>query len=658
MGNSLQQNLTIRLLRVLRYNKARTERALELMSPEKRDAFHIIPFLLHVNHQSFPGFVDDPKTPLGLINYSLRDELTEALHRVFPEQQALIDDMKPIWPKRRMIESLVLMGSIGTIAQSEQSDFDYWVCVDGTRYKQAHFRLLQKKLHQIELWAEKQFGMEVHFFLSDIEKVRANDFGVADGESSGSAQAIFLKAEFYTTNIVVAGKAPFWWLLHEGATDQQYQQLQSSLKAGVSPEPKWFMDLGNIERMDTAELFGAAIWQISKAMDSPFKSVLKMAKLEVFLANIDSHQPLCSLLRTAVHNGTKAEGGQEFIDPYGIMFDHIIEHYQKAGETETVELLQLCLYLKSDCGLSLPADESAFHFKRKIIMAYVEKWGWSRDKIKKVDRIKYWDFKELSQIGKRIHAFLIGCYRRISVKIADHKQMVSKEDVTVIGRKIDSFYSKKENKIDYMRNAFEEGAYCKIVTIKAEPQSNNRRRWSLYRGNQIDWNDSALGKVLMKSAWNPIEIVLWAVFNGVMDGETKIMLSYHAEPVTERDLLDLTKVLEKLFPPVRISDIKRNALLVPFRIINCLAVVNFESRRHKPESETLKLIYYTSWGELYCVDGFKALEAMRFDLCDVDPAPNKYFYAPDGSYRDRLFVDFKERADMDFSKELRKAEGS
>lgn len=648
MSTSLQQNLTIRLLRVLRYNKARTERALELMSPEKRDAFHIIPFLLHINHEAFPGYIDDVKTPLGLINYSLREELTESLQRVFPEQKALIEDLKPIWPKRRMIESLVLMGSIGTIAQSAQSDFDYWVCVDGTRYKNVHFRLLQSKLHKIEQWAEKYFGMEVHFFLSDIEKVRNNDFGVADGESSGSAQAIFLKAEFYTTNIVVAGKAPFWWLLHEGATDQQYQQLLGSLKDGVSPEPKWFMDLGNIEKMDTAELFGAAIWQISKAMDSPFKSVLKMAKLEVFLENIDSHQPLCSLLRSAVHNGTKAPGDQEHIDPYGLMFEHVLEHYQSLGQQDTVELLQLCLYIKSDCGLSLPADESAFHFKRKIIMAYVEQWGWSREKIKKIDRIKYWDFKDLSQIGKRIHAFLIGCYRRISVKISDQKQLVSKEDVTVIGRKIDSFYSKKDHKIDYLRSAFEEGAYCKIVTVKAEPQSNNRRRWSLYRGNQIDWNDSALGKVLMKSAWNPVEIVLWGVFNGIMDCETKIMLSYHAEPVLERDLLELTKVFQKLFPPVRISEIKRNALLVPYRIINCLAIVNFESRRHKPETEELKVIYLTSWGELYCVEGFEALEALRFDLMDVSPPPNKYIISPDGSYRDRLFADFKERSDMDF----------
>lgn len=652
MSQNLQQNLTIRLLRVLRYNKARTERALELLSPEKQTAFHILPFLLHVNHAKFPGYVDDEKTPLGLVNYSLRDELSDALQRLFPNEQSTIDDLKEIWPKRRMIESLVLMGSIGSIGQSGQSDFDYWVCVDGTRYKKGHFRLLQKKLTALEQWAEQQFNMEVHFFLSDIEKVRVNDFGVADGESSGSAQAIFLKAEFYTTNIVVAGKAPFWWLLHEGATDQEYLDLHGSLKSGESPEPKWFMDLGNIERMDPAELFGAAIWQISKAMDSPFKSVLKMAKLEVFLENIQQQQPLCTLLRKAVHNGNKAPGDLEHVDPYALMFDHLIEYYTQANNKDVVELLQLCLYIKSDCGLSLPAGEDAFHFKRKIIMNYVERWGWSREKIKKVDRIKYWDFKELAQLGKQIHAFLIGCYRRISVKINQQKQLVSKEDVTVIGRKIDSFYSKKEHKVDYLRAAFEDSIYCKIVTVKAEPETNNRRKWTLYRGNQIDWNDSALGKVFMKSAYNPIDIILWGVFNGVMDSHTKIMLSYHAEPVTESDLREITKHFEALFPPIKISEIRRNALLVPFRIINCMSIINYEGRRHKPESETVKTIYSTSWGELYSVPGFKALEAMRFDLCDVDPQPPMYMYAPEGSYKERLYNDFLERVDLPFQHKL------
>lgn len=647
MGTTNQQNLTIRLLRVLRYNKARTERALELLSPEQRDAYHVIPFLLHINDPSFPGFVDDEKTPLGLVNYSLRDELKEALIRTFPQQQENLEELRNIWPKRRMIDSLVLMGSIGTIGQSQSSDFDYWVCVPGKRYKAAHFRLLQKKLSAIESWAATHFDMEVHFFLSDIDRVKNNDFGEADGESSGSAQAVFLKAEFYTTHIVVAGKAPFWWLLHEGATDDEYQQLHASLKEGEAPEPKWFMDLGNIEHMDPAELFGAAIWQISKAMDSPFKSVLKMAKLEVFLDNIDN-PPLCSLLRTAVQNGSRAHAGLEYVDPYGLMFDQLMSHYQSQGNQDVVELLQLCLYIKSDCGLSLPADADAFHFKRKIIMAYVEQWGWSRDKVRKVDRIKYWDYRELSHLGKRIHAFLIACYRRLSARITQHKQLVSKEDVTVIGRKIDSFYSKKEHKIDYLRSAFDEGLYCKVVTVKAEPLSNNRRRWSLFRGNQIDWNNSALTKVHLKSTENPVELILWAVFNGLMDSHSKIILSYHAEPVTESDLLALAAMFENLFSPVKISEIPRNALLVPYRINHCLSIINFESRRHKPETETVNTIYSTSWGELYCIEGFDALESLRFDLCDVSPKPVTRMFAPEGSYQERLYSNFLERVEMDF----------
>jgi len=244
-----QQNTTIRLLRVLRYNKARIERVIELLSPEKKPIFHIIPFLLHINHRDFPGFLENPNTPKGLSNYSLRQDVTDALQLCFPQNKTL-NNLKKIWPHQRLIESIVLMGSIGTIAQSKGSDFDYWVCVDGTRYTQETISLLQKKLSLIEQWADIQHGMEVHFFISQIEKVRVNDFGITDGESSGSAQAVFLKAEFYTTHIVVAGKLPFWWLMPDITSDEEYLAVIDTVKTGESPDPTWFMDLGNLAKLD------------------------------------------------------------------------------------------------------------------------------------------------------------------------------------------------------------------------------------------------------------------------------------------------------------------------------------------------------------------------------------------------------------------------
>ena len=116
-------------------------------------------------------------------------------------------------------------------------------------------------------------------------------------------------------------------------------------------------------------------------------------------------------------------------------------------------------------------------------------------------------------------------------------------------------------------------------------------------------------------------------------------------------LHELTEIFEEHFPPVKISEIKRNALLVPFRINKCLSIINYESRRYKPESETVRTIYSNSWGELYSVQGFEPLESMRFDLCDVKPKPPTLMFAPEGCYKERLYFDFLERMDMEFKEQ-------
>ena len=646
---TVQQNLAIRLLRVLRYNKARSERAVELLPESKKPLFQVLPFLLHINHPEFPGFVDDDETPFGLNNYSLREQLKLALNQTFPRNKVLLKDMKQLWPKDKLIDSLVLMGSIGTIAQSKSSDFDYWVCIDSELFSERAKELLQQKLNLIEQWAEHTHALEVHFFLSEIENVRNNDFGVAEGESAGSAQAIFLKGEFYTTNIVVAGKAPFWWLMPDKTSDQQYTEIIEALKAGEHPDPKWFMDLGNLTKMDSRELFGAAIWQIIKGMDSPFKSVLKMAKLEVFLETIEHQQPLCNLLKKRVHNGSHAPGNLEFIDPYALMFDELIEFYTRAEKPEIVELLQLCLYIKCDCQLSLPARKEDLNFKRHIISSYVEKWNWSVNKLNKVDRLKYWDFRDLLKLSRQIHAFLINCYRRMSVKLADEEQSVSQEDMTVLGRKIDTYYSKKPNKVEYLRSAFDNELYCDIITIKAELKANHKKKWSMYAGNQLDWEDSAPEKVHLYSSFSPVDLVVWGVRNRILDSKTIVLLGYQTETLCEKDLNKLILNCEKMFPPIKVSEIPRDDMLLPSRITHCLAVANFESRKLKPEIETLQVIYSNTWGELYNLNGVQALRELRYDLNDVKPLPVTALMLPDESHAKRLIEDFFKKTEMKFS---------
>ncbi len=644
-----QQNLTIRLLRVLRYYKARTDRALSLLPPDKKPLYHIIPFLLHVNHPSFPGFLEKNGVPFGLSNYSVRPDVQKALLKLFPQNQDLIEDMKLVWPKQRFIESLLLMGSIGSIGHASKSDFDYWVCLDSEKFSDESRALLLEKLELIELWAANK-GLEVHFFPSDIISVQNNDFGSAGLESSGTAQAIFLKAEFYTTNIIVAGKAPYWWLLPHNGDDDEYHELIAGMAKTEQPDPSWFMDLGNITKMDLDELFGAAIWQISKAMDSPFKSVLKMAKLEAFLESTESQIPLCNILKQRVHDGDTEKGGLENIDPYALMFDHLVSFYQKLGKPEVVNLLQTCLYIKSEAKLSRPLRSNEKNFKRIIMARYVEEWGWDQEKLEKLDRMKYWGFLETAQLGKQIHAFLITCYRRISAKIERRRQVVSVEDTTVIGRKIDTFYTKKPGKIDYFRGVFEEGLFLRSISIKADIDLNAQgaRRWRAYRGKVTDWSDKELGKYLLKVSYDPLDLMVWCVFNRMINADTKIYSYYTCDPVKVVDLEQFVALAVELFPHRKMQEFSRQELLMPSRIINCIAVLNFETKRHAKETETVRTIYSTSWGEIYSFEGFEALEELRMDIFDDIPPANTYLFAPDGSSKDKLYQDFAERSDMDF----------
>lgn len=620
------------------------------MPEKKQPLFHVLPFLIHVNHPDLPGYVDDGDTPYGIINFSFKPELITQLEAVFPDKKELFADIKEIWPQKKAIDSLLLMGSIGSIGQSAKSDFDYWVCYNDKRFSQRGADLLQKKLSKIEHWADAEHDLEVYFFPSEVSRVKKNDFGEAGGESAGSAQATFLKSEFYSTNLLVAGKVPFWWVTPSSATQDYYLKLLRFAAKLQKPDPRIFMDLGHLDRIVPSEIFGAAIWQISKAMDSPFKSVIKMAKLEVFIENVEKEQPLCNSLKHRVHAGQKETDPKKYLDPYAMMFDQVVEYYHSQNKPELVELMQTCLYIKCDCQLSKPRAEGKANFKQDIISRYVLDWGWDKKKIAHLDEIKSWGFKDVSDLGQQIHSFLIGCYRRLSTKIQQQEQLVSDEDATVIGRKIDSFYTKKDNKIVYLKRAFDEGLLVSELSVVAKMDLNSpgKKSWTAYRGDVLTWSEHEMQPFFLKQSNDPVDLILWCVFNRIIDSHTTLCLSAKCDPLTIEDFSDFIEQASTLFPPVRISDLPRATLLAPERIKRCLVVLNFESWRNNPSLETVRTVYATTWGELYSVAGFDALEGLRDALEDVMHRQELYVIAPIGQNRTQLYDEFVTKTGFEF----------
>lgn len=109
--------------RFLQLNQGRLERAMEGLSTRQQQVLTLLPLLFHVNHPLLPGYVSG-STPAGVSGFEPSADLVaegQRLARSFSYKTRLGNPHRPI-------HGLFLMGSLGSLAQAEQSDMDLWVC--------------------------------------------------------------------------------------------------------------------------------------------------------------------------------------------------------------------------------------------------------------------------------------------------------------------------------------------------------------------------------------------------------------------------------------------------------------------------------------------------------------------------------------------------
>ena len=133
--------------RFLKLNEGRLGRALEGLSPRQQSVLTLLPLFFHVNHPLLPGYVSG-SAPAGLSNY-------EPDANVLAEAQRLTRSFsyKPRHGSNppRPIHGLFLMGSLGTLAQADQSDMDVWVC-HAPDLSESELSELSKKCQLLEAW--------------------------------------------------------------------------------------------------------------------------------------------------------------------------------------------------------------------------------------------------------------------------------------------------------------------------------------------------------------------------------------------------------------------------------------------------------------------------------------------------------------------------
>ena len=294
-------------------NQDRLRRVCASLENRQQVFIQLLPLLFHINHPMLPGYRSN-KTPCGISDYSPGKRCIQAarkLARSFSYQRRA--------QRRYSIHAIYMMGSTGTIAYSRASDFDIWIC-HSPGMPDDQVAALREKADGIQSWAES-LGLEVHFFLMDDASFREQEHQQLSNENAGSSQHHLLLDEFYRTGLLVAGRFPVWWLVPP-EYESRYDEYVDKLIVNRFIKAVDIVDFGGLSELPSEEFFGATLWQLYKAVDSPYKSILKILLMEAYANQYPDIDLLAMRFKKLVH---QADVQLDRLDPYVMMCNTVEE---------------------------------------------------------------------------------------------------------------------------------------------------------------------------------------------------------------------------------------------------------------------------------------------------------------------------------------------
>ncbi|MDH5297390.1 MAG: class I adenylate cyclase [Desulfobulbaceae bacterium] len=612
-----------RIEHYLAYNQERKNKAASFDAHKATLFFQVVPFLLHSNYPDLPGFVDDESCLCGIHLFNPEEALDhDQFKRYFPTSTALSTKTPSPYPKAPCIHSLKTIGSIGTIAQTDVSDCDYWISIRREELGARGIELLDQKCRGIEEWAMGR-GTEVHFFLMDIDETRENRFeSAAEEESAGSSLKLLLKDELFRTHILVAGKMLLWWLIPPGLTDSGYRAFADKLVASNAIPPDQFVDLGYLTAIPKEEIFGACLWQMNKALDSPFKSVLKFAYLELLFRNKGQNVLLFSdKIKCLVTFPEKLAAAKldplplTDIDPYLLLAREIFAFYhQEETEKKSDNLIRQCLFLKTIEGLQSQKRKQKEGGRSAELMKLMDNWQLLPDNVPHFLRFHDWKYRELLNFGTQIHDFLIETYKRLRWIFTTFGEetvvTITQRDISILGRKLFTFYEKKPNKIEYIRSISPDLMRQADITFHITRYDGSDYYYA-FQGALDDNTIKSNTDSVIKRETDPVTLIAWLMVNNILGRKTRLHLTKTFLPLSLVDLQHLSSAMMEFFPRVHFAHISADQLLGKERIVRAFIVVNM-AKEPVRGAKTLKstLITVNSYGE-YFIEHFTTLTQLK-----------------------------------------------
>ncbi|PKL36059.1 MAG: hypothetical protein CVV44_17715 [Spirochaetae bacterium HGW-Spirochaetae-1] len=573
----------------LTFNRAKFDRFQQLITNTAiKKVVNAIPLLLCVNDRKIPGFVEG-KVPLGIAGYEPDRETIKYLENRFHKTGLSIHNQHPF------VEMLAVMGSVGTIAYTKQSDFDYWVCIDRKGVPADVMSNFQRKIDEIQKWTKDEAGIDVHLFPNDISNLRNNIYAEDEDEAFGSTIGATLKDEFYRSSIIIAGKIPFWWVVPR-IGDREYDMLYQQVPAELREE--YYIDLGNLYNISKEDFLGSALFQLIKALGNPFKSILKIGILEKYLFGSDQAYLISQKIKSAIHKG---DFDNKILDSYVLLFEEVYDYYNATLEDRNLlTILRQNLYLKINPQLSKYAamqKSKNLPYKVIVMFSYVKEWNWTAADIKENDNFDNWDYKKIMFFWNMVKKFMLLSYQKIARELPamNLAQSISESDFMLLSRKIKANFTPNEDEIDnYV--TFKDTPHESILYVEPLNAGITDIEWRLYKRDTSS-TDKFISTTL-KTERDLVKLMTWTAINQIFNPTfTRLQIQSGYSRINQNLILELLTEISNLFVGGDIYLKNEFYLNRTFNTINMI-IINF-NRENADALESIYHVFKTSWGQSY-----------------------------------------------------------
>ena len=623
-GQISKKDIRVVKQRFINLHKLKMQRARDVITPRQKIFLDILPLLFHVNHPVLPGYVSN-ETPAGIADYAPSR---------FVVQRAKKLGKGFVYQKRAKryfaIESLFIMGSVGSIAYAKGSDMDLWLCHAPDLSEKA-LTLLAEKTEAIEKWAAS-LGLEVHFFLMDAEKFKNGVVAPLSSESSGSTQHQLLLEEFYRTALYVAGRYPVWWLVPPESEDD-YSAFVKNLLDRRFVDRNDVIDFGGLENVPAEEFLGASFWHLYKAIDSPYKSLLKLMLMESYVDEYPHSKWAALTLKKQLYDGVTDPNK---LDAYLILYYVLEDYLIKRNEPKRLELMRYCFYNKlnelGSASTSVKKDDWRQDVLNKLLTSWAPLPAYISDSINQ----KAWSIEQTQQERDRLTKELTYSYRLLMKFSNENVEGSSSEskDLMLLGRKLNAAFEQKPGKLE---RPMVKGRYIQHenkVVLKQREGVVEQTGWGLSRYD--DYGD----KQLIRQAHSLIELLAWCIDYPILSRRTKFALNPGQSNITSREVLQTIRDVTTFFNslPEKPSDLEdfhqqphiTHVMLVVNSGLDPMSElteqgVNLTSERSDALSfgsyrrnliHTVDLMYRNSWNEII-VAKFSDVKGLMECLCSL-----------------------------------------